>query len=174
MKQSHQSFVQILLLAASMFSLSAPASATSYLFDISINGLTGSGDFSTVGDASLSSSLIDTLTGTFDGSSMTLLAPRSFFGNDNLFTETSPYFDFDGLSFAAGGSDYNIYSEGGNLVGCDPNLDCGLPASYSFRTVQSGVPEPSTWAMLLLGFGAIGFSLRRVRRVRAAANLQIA
>lgn len=26
-----------------------------------------------------------------------------------------------------------------------------------------GVPEPSTWAMMLLGFGAIGFSLRRSR-----------
>ena len=27
----------------------------------------------------------------------------------------------------------------------------------------SGVPEPSTWAMMLFGFGAIGFSLRRKR-----------
>lgn len=39
--------------------------------------------------------------------------------------------------------------------------------------VQSAVPEPSTWAMLLVGFGAIGASLRRRKpgsrlRLRAA------
>ena len=27
-----------------------------------------------------------------------------------------------------------------------------------------GVPEPSTWAMMLLGFGGIGWQLRRRRR----------
>lgn len=29
---------------------------------------------------------------------------------------------------------------------------------------NSVVPEPSTWAMMLLGFGAVGFSMRRRRR----------
>ena len=28
----------------------------------------------------------------------------------------------------------------------------------------SSVPEPSTWPMLLSGFGLIGFALRRIRR----------
>jgi len=31
--------------------------------------------------------------------------------------------------------------------------------------VVSAVPEPGTWAMMLLGFGAIGFSMRRRRQV---------
>jgi hypothetical protein len=31
----------------------------------------------------------------------------------------------------------------------------------------SGVPEPSTWAMMLLGFGAIGMTVRRRRKVEA-------
>ena len=31
--------------------------------------------------------------------------------------------------------------------------------------VVSAVPEPGTWAMMLLGFGAIGFTMRRRRRV---------
>jgi hypothetical protein len=26
-----------------------------------------------------------------------------------------------------------------------------------------GVPEPATWAMMILGFGAIGFQMRRKR-----------
>ncbi len=39
------------------------------------------------------------------------------------------------------------------------------------RQVTGGVPEPSTWAMLILGFGAVGATLRRQRqaaRVRFA------
>ena len=35
------------------------------------------------------------------------------------------------------------------------------------------IPEPGTWAMMLLGFGAIGFTMRR-RRLRKAAPLQVA
>ena len=31
----------------------------------------------------------------------------------------------------------------------------------------TGVPEPTTWAMMLFGFGAVGFSLRRNRKVSA-------
>lgn len=30
--------------------------------------------------------------------------------------------------------------------------------------VNTGVPEPATWAMMLMGFGAIGYSLRRRRK----------
>jgi hypothetical protein len=36
------------------------------------------------------------------------------------------------------------------------------------RALQAVVPEPSTWAMMLLGFGAVGFALRRSRRLPAA------
>jgi hypothetical protein len=31
----------------------------------------------------------------------------------------------------------------------------------------SGVPEPTTWAMLMLGFGGVGFAMRRNRKVAA-------
>lgn len=34
---------------------------------------------------------------------------------------------------------------------------------------QSAVPEPSTWAMMLIGFGAVGYSSRRRRRAIAQA-----
>jgi hypothetical protein len=37
--------------------------------------------------------------------------------------------------------------------------------------VIAGVPEPATWAMMLLGFGAVGWTLRGSRRKQdAAAN----
>lgn len=35
-------------------------------------------------------------------------------------------------------------------------------------TVTPGVPEPASWAMLLLGFGAIGAALRSRRKTVAA------
>ena len=55
------------------------------------------------------------------------------------------------------------------VTGYDPT-----PAIFSFSTQGSGlttfsattvaVPEPTTWAMMLLGFAGIGLSLRRRRR----------
>lgn len=40
---------------------------------------------------------------------------------------------------------------------------------FSGAAVAAGaVPEPSTWAMMLLGFGAVGFNMRRLRRPRLA------
>ena len=31
-------------------------------------------------------------------------------------------------------------------------------------TIQEAVPEPATWAMMILGFGAVGFAMRRKRK----------
>jgi hypothetical protein len=38
-------------------------------------------------------------------------------------------------------------------------------------SVNTGVPEPSTWATMLLGFVGLGFARRRQRRVGRAASL---
>lgn len=40
-------------------------------------------------------------------------------------------------------------------------------ARFSPAPLQSAVPEPGTWAFLLLGFGMVGASLRATRRARA-------
>ncbi|MFL6743267.1 MAG: PEPxxWA-CTERM sorting domain-containing protein, partial [Sphingomicrobium sp.] len=37
------------------------------------------------------------------------------------------------------------------------------PGELHFRSTVLAVPEPATWAMMLLGFGAVGFSMRRKR-----------
>lgn len=39
----------------------------------------------------------------------------------------------------------------------------GAKTDFGFQTYMSAVPEPSTWALMLLGLGAVGFSLRRKR-----------
>lgn len=46
------------------------------------------------------------------------------------------------------------------------------PGFLSFDSVAvSEVPEPGTWAMMLLGLGAVGLVIRRNRKVRAHAAL---
>lgn len=40
-----------------------------------------------------------------------------------------------------------------------------------FQTGVRAVPEPGTWAMMLLGFGGIGYSLRRRRKIGTIAQL---
>ncbi len=41
--------------------------------------------------------------------------------------------------------------------------DGAYSGTLTFAAV-SGVPEPGTWAMMLLGFGGVGFSMRRRKR----------
>ncbi len=43
--------------------------------------------------------------------------------------------------------------------------------SLSFAPAQAPVPEPATWAMMLIGFGAVGWQIRRQRRTSALAQL---
>lgn len=45
-----------------------------------------------------------------------------------------------------------------------PGFIAGFAATYHFISDTPSVPEPSTWAMMLAGFGAIGLAFRRRRR----------
>lgn len=40
----------------------------------------------------------------------------------------------------------------------------GFSNAALYTTGAPGVPEPATWAMVLLGFGVVGFAIRRRRR----------
>ena len=57
----------------------------------------------------------------------------------------------------------------------------GTPSGYSYTIaafsdpnrgenfLTPGIPEPSSWAMMLLGFGAIGLAMRRRKKIAAIA-----
>lgn len=54
------------------------------------------------------------------------------------------------------------------LIGAsNPNVDYN-DDGFKLKNVvvNTAVPEPSTWAMMLFGFGAVGFSMRRARRAK--------
>ena len=48
---------------------------------------------------------------------------------------------------------------------------CGPPATlqFSINNVTVGVPEPSTWAIMLVGFGGLGAAMRARRKLAPAA-----
>jgi len=53
-----------------------------------------------------------------------------------------------------------LFSSGGDLG----RLSCGVGCGVGAPPPPSGVPEPSSWMMLLLGFGLMGGALRRRRK----------
>jgi hypothetical protein len=44
----------------------------------------------------------------------------------------------------------------------------GLRITATDAAAPAGVPEPASWTMMLLGFGGIGFAMRRSRRLEPA------
>lgn len=69
-----------------------------------------------------------------------------------------------GLGFNANvNNTYRIdLSQGGNVATAFAQVGTGAVAA---------VPEPATWAMMLMGFGAVGFSVRRNRRKTLVAQM---
>lgn len=46
-----------------------------------------------------------------------------------------------------------------------------IPSGTATLAIATAVPEPATWAMMLLGFGAVGIAMRRRRSPRASRQL---
>lgn len=70
--------------------------------------------------------------------------------------------------FSHGGSVNNGgYSPVGGFVPTTPNAPVAQPTTKP----TSALPEPGTWAMMLAGFGMVGFVARQTRRVAPATNL---
>jgi hypothetical protein len=57
-----------------------------------------------------------------------------------------------------------FYTFDGLKAGANLSLTVGSSSSATLFTKTPAVPEPATWAMMLLGFGAIGMASRRSRK----------
>ena len=84
---------------------------------------------------------------------------------------------FNGAAFAANGfgGTISVTGNGNILTFAAPGWDLGGATRVSvitFTGATAGVPEPATWALMMLGFGGIGFAMRR--KSKAAYRIRYA
>jgi hypothetical protein len=115
-----------------------------------------------------------------DGQAITLIGVNGFAGNDNTIYTPGDFLSFQGVSFTTGLANYNMYGDNGTfLLGNALCTVCsgGNETNISLTITQvAAVPEPSTWAMMILGFAGIGFMARRRRcqpRFRLACSVLV-
>jgi hypothetical protein len=119
-----------------------------------------------------SSSVVTALTGEIDlggtDYAVSLLAPHLYFGfNDNVLTTASPHVDSSGLAFIADGIGFILFNNSGVItLSNDSGFPFVFPSGAATVTVTAAVPEPSTWAMMILGFCGLGFMAYRRKQKR--------
>lgn len=161
----------------------APASAADFTFDFSGTGffggaLNGTGTLTTNGTSFVNpingytAQTITGITGTFNGSAITGLS--GVFGANNLYYLTEPFFvDGNGLGFTTtagisanlfitNDTSYRVNTQGAGLL-------TGLVTASS-AAATAAVPEPATWGMMILGFGLMGYAMRRRAMVRTSVS----
>ena len=114
--------------------------------------------------------------GTIAGSALSACTPFNNFGtattcngvsyNDNSAGQDQIAFNYDVPSTGGSGSFYYYFASG--AFGADGTFYTDSNSgqntgSLSVSGMPAAVPEPATWAMMLLGFGGIGFAIRRRR-----------
>jgi hypothetical protein len=95
-------------------------------------------------------------------------------GNVQLYNASGTSFGFESIPFIFSGSGYNAQNEGAIYPGVGDYIEVtgvstadALPLQVSISASDLGpviAPEPSTWAMMLVGVVGIGFVARRRRR----------
>ena len=184
-----------LAIAASALSLAAPAAAIDYIVDLSGNGLSATGSISTDGTlGALSESNITAFTFTLDDGFDTFTinednADVLFGGGGLVSTLDNLLFNFSNPNAFALfqnprlGSGRNFICFAGGLCGggssrisiTASNFGAGIPQTgsriiASVGEVNGAVPEPATWAMMLLGSAATGFALRSRKRTNVMVS----
>jgi hypothetical protein len=182
LKALRSSAVAGAILALSTLAMPTTASADVFIFSYtsSSSPTFGFGTFTT--GSSVSPALVTGITGTeiYNGIPDTITGLSSYAYADNLlFFPNPPFVDFAGISFSTVFSgDFNLYYDAGNAnnwvlasVNNPDGFTDGLNKINLQVTAVAAVPEPSTWAMMILGFLGVGFvSFRR----KSGANLRLA
>lgn len=151
-----------------------PAASTGgtgiYTFDI---GQNVSFDFSFFGADAIANALV-TITNVADGADASFAAALLGSPNTSNAIQGSQQL---GFGFLNGSIDPNQDINFSNAINSTYRIDLsgGGVTNTFFAQIGTGavaaVPEPATWAMMLMGFGAMGVSLRRRRKVTSIAQL---
>ncbi len=120
---------------------------------------------------------VTSISGLRNGAAITGLANYAI--PSQLVYSGSPSLDYGGLAFLAGGAAFNVYYDTsttdpyscGAVGYCEigPGVDgtdglAGPDPIHQINFTLTSVPEPSTWALSILGVGAVGLMLRRGRK----------
>ncbi len=168
---------------AAMMSVTA-ANAASYTFSFSGSGYTGSGtlttsDTVTAGYDQQNGYEITSFTGMVNGVAIGNILPvATDIGgtpiNNLLYPSVSMLFDNQGIGFSWNGVNVNIYND---VIPEQLELfiagQGSTPIDFNLTAVAA-VPEPSTWAMMMLGLAGLGFAGQRRQRGIAAHNPRLA
>ncbi len=94
----------------------------------------------------------------------------SLAGSGSFNVNTASYINFSDL---AGFDEVRVgvlYESFSSFNGPFGNGNALLAANASGKSLVGPVPEPASWAMMLIGFGAVGAGLRYRRRQRVSVN----
>lgn len=157
-------------LLAVVLSISSAHAQLIFSFNLndSVNGITMAGTFdaNSLGSGkyailSLSGSVLDTNVSpspeNFTGLSL-------YGGSDNtlLYPKAPQYVDANGIGFSTTSTQYNLYDTGSGLGLLDTHGGNFLLPSADFTVTETSAPEPSTWAMLLVGMSLLAFWRLRI------------
>ncbi|WP_213769866.1 PEPxxWA-CTERM sorting domain-containing protein [Bradyrhizobium sp. dw_78] len=179
------------LAAACFFSVAATAAHADVLtFDwtltapaASLGGFTDTGSGTITVTTGSTGDIVTAITGEIGGNAITELLPTGTLnGNDNLlfpigtkfgtgrnaYTSTSDL-DPNGIGFATSAGNFDIfgfYAPDSTDVTAGNNYGEEGPVPFGVGTfaITAAVPEPSTWAMMILGFFGIGAMAYRRRK----------
>ncbi len=164
--------------AAIALMMGTQASAAQFLFDFATNQVifgspvSGSGTITTADTPMMvggrTALQVIGISGTFNGSAIT---GGGAFGFGNYFVSGPTFVDGSGIRFDTTSTtnvslffDSNAQRYRVNAI----NQGGSSFVTATSSAVAAAVPEPATWLMMIVGFGAIGWGLRR-RPARVAA-----
>ena len=170
--------------ALALGGFASAASATTFVYDFSSNDGTenatgrltatanGNGTFTAISGTIDASGPLASGTGTLTSNASAPAASYSpsgaFTYDDQLLPGQNPLITNPGLLFKIGGTEVNIFSNGPGPGTYSLDTWAG---GYGYQTgnfTLSAVPEPASWAMMLIGFGLIGSMMRASRKPATA------
>jgi hypothetical protein len=123
---------------------------------------------SVFGDASLTNPLVVTFSQPIQNFQIQIL--NAYSGNYEVY-DNAGNTDFFSLASTGGSIQTVGFAATGTVVDIayldDPtNWDFAID-NVTFNQPLGGIPEPSTWAIMLMGFGGLGVAMRSRRKMRA-------
>jgi hypothetical protein len=158
------------LLSASV--VATPAMAAKFLVSYTTGGNAASFTLTTTDDADANGFFeVTSMSGQLGAATdVALIGTVPFTAPDNLFKPAADYVTTGGISFSAGGVSYNLihvlasrFSVGG-IAQCVGGSCGAVITDFSVSAVTGAVPEPTSWAMMLIGFGLAAGATRYRRR----------